>query len=222
MTNALGKLLKVCLKIRREYGWTYRLGILCFTFIVLIQSHKKLNCYSTLNSPILTCSLFLFVSFCSLWFVFGFTKPFACIMPFFFFINNKFDDVCDCDCDFACHKRRSSSIFNIFAIENILWSTVKTTEVEILVVRAKNQLMVLATGLQEVDARRTLIINHVLNYPLGSTIPCTHYILLFSFMKPEIILRKRRANVNFAKKIVGNTLISFLAVTSTFTSHALL
>ncbi|KAL4637061.1 hypothetical protein ACB092_03G053700 [Castanea dentata] len=67
-----------------------------------------------------------------------------------------------------------------------------------------------------------IIINHVLNYPLASTIPCTHYILLFSFMKLEIILRKNRANVDSAKEILGNTLIGFPAATSTFTSHVLL
>ena len=127
-------------------------------------------------------------------------------MPFFFFINNKF----------ACHRRRwSNSIFNIL-------SSVKTTKVEILLVGAKNQFMVLATSLQEVDARSTLIINHVLNYLLGSTIPCTHYTLLFSFMKPEIILRKRKANVDSAKEIMGNILIGVPAATSTFRSHALL
>ena len=43
----------------------------------------------------------------------------------------------------------------------IPWSSVKTTVIKVLVVGAKNQFMVLATIVQEVDARGTHIINHV-------------------------------------------------------------
>ena len=45
----------------------------------------------------------------------------------------------------------SSNSFYIFAIQSIPWSSIKTTEVEFLVVGAKNQFMVLATIVEKVE-----------------------------------------------------------------------
>ena len=86
----------------------------------------------------------------------------------------------------------------------------------ILVVGAKNQFMVLTTSVQELDTRPMFIINHVLNYPLGCTIPCTHYILLFFLTKKLVILRKKRADAKSVMNLVRNTIIVTVA-TSTFT-----
>ena len=90
-----------------------------------------------------------------------------------------------------------------------------------LVVGAKNQFMVLATGVQEMDALGTVIINHVQKYLLGCTIPCTHYILLFFLMKKLVILRKKIADAKSVMNLVRNTLIAVTIVTSTFTSNVL-
>ena len=128
--------------------------------------------------------------------------------------------VCDC----ACVTRRwsNNSNFYIFAIQSIPWSSFQTTMVELLVVGAKNQFMVLATGVQKMNAHSTGIINHVQKYPLGCTIPCTHYILLFFLTKKLIIVkRKKKVDVKFVKNLVGNTLTVVTVATSTFTSNVL-
>ena len=61
---------------------------------------------------------------------------------------------------------------------------------------------------------RDTIINHVRNYPLGCTIPCTQSILLFSLTK--------KVSAKSAKNITRNTLISVTIAISTFTSDVLL
>ena len=89
---------------------------------------------------------------------------------------------------------------------------------DLLVVGAKNQFMVLATGVQLVDAQPTVIINHVRKYPLGCTIPSTHYILLFFLTKKLFILkRKKRADAKSVMNLATNTLIAVTVATSTFT-----
>ena len=87
-----------------------------------------------------------------------------------------------------------------------------------LVVGAKNQVMVLATGVKKEDAHGTSIINHVRKYPLGCTIPCTHYILLFFLTNTLFILkRKKRADAKSVMNLATNTLIAVTVATSTFT-----
>ena len=103
------------------------------------------------------------------------------------------------------------SHFNIFAIRSISWSSIKTTEVETVVMGATNKYWVLATVVK--NAMRDTIINHARNYPLGCTIPCTQSTLLFSSTK--IVSAKS------AKNIIGNTFISVTVATSTFTSNVL-
>ena len=120
-----------------------------------------------------------------------------------------------------------SSTFYLFAIQTIPCSSVKTTEVEILVMGAKNQFMVLPTIVINTaiilsDGTSTCIINHVRNCRLGCTIPCTQSILSFSLMKRHIILKKKkRPNAKSAMNLADNTLIAVTAATSTFTPHVL-
>ncbi|KAK7855956.1 hypothetical protein CFP56_025897 [Quercus suber] len=67
------------------------------------------------------------------------------------------------------------------------------------------------------------IINHVWNYPLGCTIPCTQSILLFSLTNTHIILkRKKRANAKSVNNLVMNTLIDVTVATLIFTSDVAL
>ena len=113
--------------------------------------------------------------------------------------------------------------FNIFVTINTRWSTIKTTEGEILVMGAGKQFMVLATVVKNVDT--TFIINHVPNYPLGCTIPCTQNILLFSFPNRYMLkmMSKIIANAKSAKKIViRNTVIVVHGAILTFTSDVLI
>jgi hypothetical protein len=56
----------------------------------------------------------------------------------------------------------------------------RTTEEDIFVGGATKLFMVLATVAKNAMGGM-FIINHVPNYPLGCTIPCTQNILLFSF-----------------------------------------
>ena len=118
-----------------------------------------------------------------------------------------------------------SNNFYIFAIQTIPCSSNKTTEVDPLVVGAKNQLMVLATIVEKVECsigEIPFIINHVRNCRLGCTIPCTQSILSFSLMKRHIILKKKkRPNAKSAMNLADNTLIAVTAATSTFTPHVL-
>ena len=126
-----------------------------------------------------------------------------------------------------CHRttrwssRSSSSTFYIFAIQSIPWTSIQTTEVDVLVGDAKNQFMVLST-----TTGTSFFINHVRNCRLGCTIPCTQSILSFSLMKRHIILKKKkntnkRPNANSAMNLADNTLIAVTAATSTFTPHVL-
>ena len=122
-----------------------------------------------------------------------------------------------------CHRttRWGSRSFYIFAIQTIPCSSYKTTEMDLLVVGAKNQFMVLATIV--INAGGTFI-NRARNYPLGCTIRCTQSILSFSLMKRHIILNKKtnkRPNANSAMNLADNTLIAVTAATSTFTPHVL-
>ena len=78
----------------------------------------------------------------------------------------------------------------------------KTREAEIVVRGVGNQFMVLVTNVKNA-MELTFIINHVLNYPLGCTIPCTQNILLFSFPNGDIKRKNfltKMANVKSAKK----------------------
>uniref|UniRef100_A0A2N9GQG9 Phorbol-ester/DAG-type domain-containing protein n=1 Tax=Fagus sylvatica TaxID=28930 RepID=A0A2N9GQG9_FAGSY len=68
---------------------------------------------------------------------------------------------------------------------NPRWYSMKTREAEIVVGGAGNQFMVLVTNVKNA-MEHTFIINHVPNYPLGCTIPCTQNILLFSFPNGDI------------------------------------
>ena len=104
------------------------------------------------------------------------------------------------------------SRFNNFTIRSTPWSSIKTIEVEIIVMGATNKYWVLAIVVK--NAMWDTIINHARNYPLGCTIPCTQSILLFSSTK--------KVSAKFAKNITGNTFIGVTIVTSTFTSDVLL
>ena len=97
----------------------------------------------------------------------------------------------------------------------------KTEFMANIVVGAGNQYWVLATVVK--NAMGTIIINHVRNYPLGCcTIPCTHYILFFSFMKGALILRKERAIAKFAKENNGDTVMVVSVAILSFTSNVVL
>ena len=61
---------------------------------------------------------------------------------------------------------------------------------------------------------RDTIINHVRNYPLGCTIPCTQSILLFSLTK--------KVSAKSAKNITRNIVISVTIAISTFMLDVLL
>ena len=168
-----------------------------------------------------------FVCFCLyMIYRFGFSLPALLYWITFLFFSKQIGCyfVCDCACD---TRRWSNNSFYIFPIQSIPWSTIQTTEVELLVVGAKNQFMVLVTIVIDLDAQTTGIINHVLNYPLDCTIPCTQSILLFSFLQSyghiTVTIRTNNfTNANSAKKIMMNTLIGVPVATSTFTSHVLL
>ena len=58
-------------------------------------------------------------------------------------------------------------------------------------------------------------------YPLGCTIPCTNYIILFFLMKKLVILRKKTTYAKSVMNLVTNTLIAVTIATSTFTSNVL-
>ena len=58
-------------------------------------------------------------------------------------------------------------------------------------------------------------------YPLGCTIPCTNYILLFFLTKKMVILRKKTTYAKSVMNLVTNTLIAVTIATSTFTSNVL-
>ena len=73
----------------------------------------------------------------------------------------------------------------------------------------------------------TIIINHVLNYPLGCTIPHAKIILLFSSTCMHIMTTTLKnmtnlANATFVEQRVVNTVIVVTVATSTFTSVVLL
>ena len=152
---------------------------------------------------------------------FGFSLPALLYWITFLFFSKQIGCYFVCDC--ACDTRRwsNNSNFYIFAIQSIPWSTIQTMEVELLVVGAKNRFMVLVTIVIDLDAQTTGIINHVQNYPLGCTIPYTHYILLFFLMKKLVVLRKKTIAAKSIKNLALNTLIVVTVVTSTFTSNAL-
>ena len=101
----------------------------------------------------------------------------------------------------------------------------KTTEEDIVVMGAGKEFMVLATTVKKEDVLGTFIINHVPNYPLGCTIPCTQNILLFFFNQTDIKTKNfltKMANVKSAKKIViWNTVIVVHGAILTFTSDVL-
>ena len=194
--------------------------------LLLLHSNSpiKHNCYSTQNHQFsYALSFSVSFAFC-IW-----IHPALCtysVYALFLFSLNKLDDVCDCHCECACVRRRwSSSSFNIFPIRSIPWSSIKITEEVILVGGAKKMFMVLATVVKNQNAVPTGIINHVRNYPLGCTIPCTQSILLFSFLHGDgqiSATTNNFTNANFAKIIKMYTFIGVPVVTSTFTSHALL
>ena len=99
----------------------------------------------------------------------------------------------------------------------------RTTEEDFFVGGAGNQFMVLATVAKNVF--HIFIINHVPNYPLGCTIPCTQNILLFSLTNGDMLemMSKIIANAKSAKKIIlGNTVIVVHGAILTFTSDVLL
>ena len=112
--------------------------------------------------------------------------------------------------------------FNIGGIGSIRWSLMKMREVEIFVVGVRNQYLVLATGVT--NAEFASIINHVLNYLLGCTIPHTQIILLFSSTHIHTKMKNITdlANAMFVEKRVMNTVIVVTVATSTFTSNVLL
>ena len=88
---------------------------------------------------------------------------------------------------------------------------------------AWKKFLVLATVAKNVGG--TFIINHVPNYPLGCTIPCTQNILLFSLTQVDMMrmMAKNLANVKSAKKIViGNNVIVVYGAILTFTSDVLI
>ena len=128
-----------------------------------------------------------------------------------------------------CHRTKrwsSRSSFYIFAIQTIPCSSIHTSELELLVLGAKNQFMVLPTVVTNAGMKimAPFFINHVRNCRLGCTIPCTQSILSFSLMKRHIILNKKtnkRPNANSAMNLADNTLIAVTAATSTFTPHVL-
>ena len=101
----------------------------------------------------------------------------------------------------------------------------KMKDVEVIVMGASNQYLVLATVVKNAEGS-TFIINHVQNYPLGCTIPHTQIILLFSSADINIIATMKNmtnlANATFAEKRVMNTVIVVTVATSTFTSDVLL
>ena len=95
------------------------------------------------------------------------------------------------------------------------------TEDGIFVAAVGNQCWVPAIVVQNVNLC-VVIINHVQNYPLGCTIPCTHYILLFFLTNTLFILkRKKRADAKSVMNLATNTLIAVTVATSTFTSNVL-
>ena len=113
--------------------------------------------------------------------------------------------------------------FNIGGIGGIRWSLMKTREVDVFVVDAGNQCLVLATAVTDAE-RGSFIINHVLNYPLGCTIPHTQIILLFSSTDIHTTMKNMTdsANATSAENRVMNTVIVVTVATSTFTSDVLL
>ena len=97
-----------------------------------------------------------------------------------------------------------------------------------IVMGARNQYLVQATVVWKAIAMvTTIIINRVLNYPLGCTIPHTQIILLFSSTDIHTVITTEKnmtdlANATSAEKRVVNTVIVVTVATSTFTSDVLL
>ena len=92
-----------------------------------------------------------------------------------------------------------------------------------IVMGAGNQYWVLATVVKNAEGGGPLIINHVRNYPLGCcTIPCTHYILFFSFTKLILKSTKSLAIAKFAKKIVRNIVMVVSVAILSFTLDVVL
>ena len=116
--------------------------------------------------------------------------------------------------------------FNIFLTINARWSTMKTREAEGRVGGATNLFMVLATVAKNACMGLTFIINHVPNYPLGCTIPCTQNILLFSLAQRDMKtknFRTKMSNAKSAKKmVIGNRIIVVQVAILTLTSDALI
>ena len=115
--------------------------------------------------------------------------------------------------------------FNIGCIGSIHWSLMKTREVDVNVMGAGNQYMVLATVVKNAEGG-TFIINHVRNYPLGCTIPHTQIILLFYSTYIHIMTTKKSmtnlAIATSAEQLVMNIVIVVTVANSTFTSDVLL
>ena len=116
--------------------------------------------------------------------------------------------------------------FNIFAMMNTRWSSIKTIEEDYIVGGAGKEFMVLVTVVKNAGGMvLTFIINHVPNYPLGCTIPCTQIILLFSFPNITMLemMSKIITNAKSAKKmVVGNRIIVVQVAILTLTSNALI
>ena len=107
---------------------------------------------------------------------------------------------------------------------NTHWSSIKTIEEDYIVGGAGKEFMVLATVVKNAGGMvLTFIINHVPNYPLGCTIPCTQNILLFSFPNIAMLVSKIITNAKPTKKmVVGNTIIVVQVAILTFTSNVLI
>ena len=98
----------------------------------------------------------------------------------------------------------------------------KTEITATVVMGATNQYWVLATVVKNAEDGG-FIINHVRNYPLGCcTIPCTHYILFFSFTKVILKSTKILAIAKFAKKNVGNIVMVVSVAILSFTLDVVL
>ncbi|KAK7830709.1 hypothetical protein CFP56_028014 [Quercus suber] len=116
--------------------------------------------------------------------------------------------------------------FNIGGIGNIRWSSIKTKEVDDLVMGALNQYLVLATVVKNAEGS-TFIINHVQNYPLGCTIPHTQIILLLSSTHVHIVITTEKNMTNLANATsvdnkLMNIVIVIIGATSSFIADVLL
>ena len=92
-----------------------------------------------------------------------------------------------------------------------------------IVLGAMNQYWVLATVVKNANGIAPFNINYVRNYPWGCcTIPCTHYILFFSFTKVILKSTKILAIAKFAKKIVWNIVMVVSVAILSFTLDVVL